>query len=336
MASAAVFPLDAAASFQSKIHVQPPAIGQTEVCDYNVTREAFLWENAQCMDLFGQHWLPPLGMRIRGCVFFHHGIAEHSSRYHEPAVHLASKGFLVSAYDAQGHGRSQGLDQCYFRKLGDLIDDSFNFMETIMKKRALAAGLTEFKPFIWGQSFGGLILCRAAELKADGRTGPEFSGLILTSPALYVNMNCVMKLQQPLGPCMAAIAPKLRLVAAVAAADMSRNEETVNDYVADPLNDMGMLRIKTGVEGDVNMKKARDEFGLLKLPLLIFHGTKDMCTDPRGSQMCFDGAASEDKSYRQWEGFYHILFGEPDKASVIRELGEWLENRTIPLNEASG
>ena len=45
MASAAVFPLDAAASFQSKIHVQPPAIGQTEVCDYNVTREAFLWEN---------------------------------------------------------------------------------------------------------------------------------------------------------------------------------------------------------------------------------------------------------------------------------------------------
>jgi alpha-beta hydrolase superfamily lysophospholipase len=261
----------------------------------------------------------------------------------------------VSAYDAQGHGRSQGLDQCYFRKLGDLIDDSFNFMETIMKKRALAAGLTEFKPFIWGQSFGGLILCRAAELKAvsdgrsetattlyrapvstaqfhppfaamhsslirasthslthqpshpqDGRTGPEFSGLILTSPALYVNMDCVMKLQQPLGPCMAAIAPKLRLVAAVAAADMSRNEETVNDYVADPLNDMGMLRIKTGVEGDVNMKKARDEFGLLKLPLLIFHGTKDMCTDPRGSQMCFDGAASEDKSYRQWEGFYHV------------------------------
>ena len=94
------------------------------------------------------------------------------SRYHEPAVHLASKGFLVSAYDAQGHGRSQGLDQCYFRKLGDLIDDSFSFMETVMKKRALAAGLGEFKPFIWGQSFGGLILCRAAELKAvsDGRS----------------------------------------------------------------------------------------------------------------------------------------------------------------------
>lgn len=135
-------------------------------------------------------------MRIRGCIFFHHGIAEHSSRYaathtiltiasspppippsplssyHEPAVHLASKGFLVSAYDAQGHGRSQGLDQCYFRKLSDLIDDAFTFMETIMKKRAVAAGLSDFKPFIWGQSFGGLVLCRAAELRAvsEGRS----------------------------------------------------------------------------------------------------------------------------------------------------------------------
>lgn len=87
---------------------------------------------------------------------------------------------------------------------------------------------------------------------------------------------------------------------------MSRNEETVRDYVADPLNDMGMLRVKVGVEADVGMKKVRDGFGLLKLPILIFHGTKDMCTDPQGSQMCFDGATSEDKSYRKWEGFYHV------------------------------
>lgn len=67
---------------------------------------------------------------------------------------------------------------------------------------------------------GGLVSCYAALQNQDW-----FNGLLITSPAMDVDKNLVLKIQSLLGGPMEAIAPKARIVPAVKVEDMSESEE---------------------------------------------------------------------------------------------------------------
>jgi alpha-beta hydrolase superfamily lysophospholipase len=43
--------------------------------------------------------------------------------------------------------------------------------------------------------------------------------------------------------------------------------------------------------------------------------------------MLYDKASSEDKAVRIYEGLYHEVFNEPERARVLRDVEEWLEAR---------
>ena len=46
--------------------------------------------------------------------------------------------------------------------------------------------------------------------------------------------------------------------------------------------------------------------------------------DPGGAQTLYDKASSKDKTIRIYEGLYHEVFNEPERAGVLKEVETWL------------
>jgi len=69
------------------------------------------------------------------------------------------------------------------------------------------------------------------------------------------------------------------------------------------------------------------DFPLIKLPLLILHGTDDQATNPIGSQFFYDKAGSTDKTLKFYQGHYHDLLNDLDKESVMADINDWIAAR---------
>jgi alpha-beta hydrolase superfamily lysophospholipase len=69
------------------------------------------------------------------------------------------------------------------------------------------------------------------------------------------------------------------------------------------------------------------EFPLIKLPVLILHGTDDKATNPSGSQAFYEAAGSTDKTLKLYEGHYHDLLNDLDKETVMADINDWIAAR---------
>ena len=77
------------------------------------------------------------------------------------------------------------------------------------------------------------------------------------------------------------------------------------------------------------MAKAMDDTlaraGEVTLPLITMHGDADKLTSPDGSTEFHANAGSSDKTLRMYPGLFHEIFNEPERDTVLAELGDWLE-----------
>jgi alpha-beta hydrolase superfamily lysophospholipase len=71
-------------------------------------------------------------------------------------------------------------------------------------------------------------------------------------------------------------------------------------------------------------ERLHDEFPLMKLPLLIMHGTDDKATVCKGSQFFHDTAGSTDKTLKLYQGHYHDLLNDIGKEQVMTDILEWI------------
>jgi alpha-beta hydrolase superfamily lysophospholipase len=78
------------------------------------------------------------------------------------------------------------------------------------------------------------------------------------------------------------------------------------------------------VRADERLKK---EFPLIKLPVLILHGTEDKVTKPSGSQYFYDTTGSADKTLKLYQGSYHDPLADVDKDKVIADIKAWIDTR---------
>jgi alpha-beta hydrolase superfamily lysophospholipase len=76
--------------------------------------------------------------------------------------------------------------------------------------------------------------------------------------------------------------------------------------------------------------RLNEEFPLIKLPVLILHGTADKATNPSGSQFFYDTTGSTDKTLKLYEGHYHDLLNDVDKEVVIADINDWI-NARVPV-----
>lgn len=241
--------------------------------------------------------------QVAATVFFLHGLADHCGRggYCELYERLVAQNCRVFAMDHHGHGQSEGSPRCYCQKFDDYVDDYAQFVEENWK---------EGDPpiFLISQSLGGLM-----SIFLSVRLGDKVKGMILGSPACGVMMDLEKKVQLFLAPLLDCLCPKAKLVDAVRAEDLSRDQEQVKANVADPLIVKGKLCAHTGIEISKAFVKLREEVqSQVKCPLLIFHGTEDKATEIVSSEAFFHNSATplSSKLFVRLPGFYHETFHE--------------------------
>lgn len=261
----------------------------------------------------GYVWEAP---QPRGVVLLAHGIGEYAQRYvdryHGLIPALVSGGFTVYSYDQRGHGASAGRRAQV--DLNVLVDDHLKAREALRHQ-------TNLPVFLLGHSMGGLIAAASAARDPRG-----LSGVILSSPALLVGEE-EPALTKRLAPVLAKLAPGAP-VTQLPTSGLSRLKDEVAAYEADPqvyhgkvlaLSASTMLSLSSGLW---------KQYSRWNLPTLVFHGSQDKITDPRGSRRFHEVIPAKDKTFMEFEGGFHELLNDEPRAEVRELILGWLRGRT--------
>lgn len=261
---------------------------------------------ARGVELFWQGVVPD---EPAGVLLVCHGLGEHSGRYRTVEDTLVPDGWAVYGLDHRGHGRSGGR-RAHLDDYADWLADFDAF------RRLVTARHPGLPIFLLGHSMGGQI---ALAYALDHGAG--LSGLVLSAPALA--SNAVPKPAVPVLRLLARVAPTLR-PAGIDATRISKDPAVVAAYQADPLVHHGnpTLGLSAALFGafDVLPGRAAD----LRLPVLLQHGTLDELTDPAGSRTLELTCGSPDLTVRWYEGLWHEIYHEPERAAPLGDLRDWL------------
>ena len=276
-----------------------------------IRHEKFNFIGWEGLNIFGQSWRPEDDPRA--VLLIVHGYAEHSGRYEHVARYFAGLGYAVYALDHRGHGQSEGFRADVIR-FEDYLADLKTFLDMVKEREPGR------QVFVIGHSMGGAIVTLFA-----ARHGADFDGLITSGAGVKISGD-VSPLLITLSKIIAAVAPRLPTVPLDAEA-VSRDPEVVARYRSDPLNYLGKVRARMGVQLLRAAGLIAQELPSITLPLLILHGTADRLADPDGSQMIYDGVSSTDKTLKLYDGLYHEIFNEPEQEQVLADMAAWLEKR---------
>lgn len=262
--------------------------------------------------LYLQAWLPE---NPKASMLLVHGLGEHSGRYMAMVSKLNELGVAVFTFDGRGHGKSvSGKPTAYF----DSHDDYLRDIDVLLgKAKNYLPGLPAF---LYGHSMGGgLVASYVLKYK------PEVRGVILSSPAI--------KEAEGTSPILIAasslvnrLLPKLKVLK-LDIAGISRIPEEVEKYQNDPLVYQENIPARTGYELYQVMQFIQQEAEKFTLPFLLIHGDADRLTNPKGSELFFGKAKSEDKTFRLIPGGYHELINDSDREVVMQLIVDWVEER---------
>lgn len=269
------------------------------------------WKSHDDIDIFAQTWEPTV-VSPRAVVCLVHGLGEHSSRYAHVPEAFGKEGYILFASDLRGHGRSGGV-----RGHISSIDD---FMKDIDLLLAQARIIYPNLPImLYGHSLGGiLVLCYGLKRK------PALKGVIATGAGLHTALE-----QQPVKMFMVrmlgSLMPATALASGLETEKLSRDTAVVKAYVNDPLVHnkitLGFGKIMLDV-----VKWTLEHAVEFPLPLLLLHGKGDEIAFPSSSTE-FAAALKEHCTLVLWDGAYHELHNEPEKAEVFKTMMMWMDAR---------
>jgi acylglycerol lipase len=215
----------------------------------------------------------------------------------------------------QGHGQSDGEPRGFADKLDHFVGDLEEYIDLVNTKNYTDKGQTAPPLILMGQSMGGLLSLLTTLHMGNDRV----AGIILTAPALGVNMSLELKVQKFFAPVINTIAPKARIVDAVDPWDMSRNKEAVQQYIDDPLTQTGKLVARTAIGMSGGFEVIKQRRGEITVPILALHGTGDKCTWPKATEEFFHGVGTPvaKKRYLKLPGMYHELLEEPETEKIL-------------------
>jgi alpha-beta hydrolase superfamily lysophospholipase len=261
------------------------------------------------LKIFMRSWRPESAPR--GGLVICHGLNAHSGQYVWAAEQFASNGLAVYAPDLRGHGKSEG-ERFYVEDVADWVSDVAGAVK-IAKSRE--PGLPVF---LLGHSAGGV----------------ASATYVLDHPSELAGFICEDFAFQVPGPGFALtaikglshIAPRLPVLK-LKNEDFSRDPKAVEALKNDPLTANEVqpaATIAALVRAD---ERLRDEFPLIKLPLLILHGTDDKVTVCQGSEFFHQTAGSQDKTLKLYKGHYHDLLNDVGKEGVMADITAWINGR---------
>lgn len=248
----------------------------------------------------------------RANVIIVHGYREHCARYDHVAETLNARGFSVFSYDQRGHGRSPGK-KSYIERFDLFLSDLDDYLNEI--KPDLGA----LPVFVLAHSMGGLVFTRYLQTRSFRPRAVVFSSPLLQLPPTSPVLLAVAGVLSKLTPWLP--------VASLEAAAISRVQQEVNTYEADPLNGHGAIVARSGAELTRAVDAARADISKITLPFLVMHGTADRLAPVGGSEFLHANAASTEKVIKIYEGGYHELMNDTIREEVKSMVADWLESR---------
>jgi alpha-beta hydrolase superfamily lysophospholipase len=238
-----------------------------------------------------------------------HGHGEHVARYDHVAAALTEKGYAMLGFDLRGHGKSGG-PRGHTPSYAAMMDDIASFSRQADQRYA---GLPRF---LYGHSLGGNLVLNYAL-----RRKPDLHGVIATGPWLKLAFDPPAS-QVTLARLMNGIAPGFVQHSKLDTRGLSHDQLVVDTYNNDPLvHDKISPRLFVSIyESGLWALEHAAEF---PLPLLLMHGAADPITSARASQEFAQKAGSK-VTLKIWDGLYHEIHNELQKAEVFNFMLDWL------------
>jgi alpha-beta hydrolase superfamily lysophospholipase len=119
--------------------------------------------------------------------------------------------------------------------------------------------------------------------------------------------------------------PKVTMPSGLKPGDLSHDQAVVQAYINDPLvHDRASLGF-----GKSMLKTNRwtlDHAAEFSLPLLLIHGKEDKIAFPSSSTE-FAAPLKDKCTLMLWDGLYHEVHNEPEKAEVLNAMTIWMDAR---------
>ncbi len=245
-------------------------------------------------------WKPAGSHKATICLI--HGLGEHGGRYHPLAEYLNESGYVVHAFDQQGHGQDQGERGC-IESYDSMLTDIDNFLGWARK----ACGDTPL--ILLGHSMGGNLALNYA-LRHDVR-----ADAVLSSSPMIRSMRAPGFLRETVARMLMTVHPNYRLTSVV------RPERLMSDPVEQQLfhdDELfhSQLSLRLGAALIDSGKWAIQNAARLRIPLLLTHGTDDALTCPDASAQ-FANCAGSFCRYERLDGMLHDPFRDLDKHRVL-------------------
>jgi len=269
------------------------------------------WQGKDGIKFLIQGWEPQLA-KPKAVIVLIHGLGEHTGRYTHVGKALTDAGYALTGFDLRGHGKSGGA-RGHSPSLDAFMQDIRQFFQQVTQR------YPETPQFLYGHSLGGLLSLAYALQYSAGLKGVIVTGAGLRSPLQEQKGKIAMV------NMLGSLLPVLTVPSGLDATTISRDAEVVQKYVNDPLvHDKSSLGLGKSALSAIDLCFARaKEF---PLPLLMMHGTADKLTYPSGSED-FARLAREaggDVTLKLWDGLYHEIHNEPEKAEVFQTMIAWL------------
>lgn len=268
------------------------------------------WKSRDGLKMYARRWTPESPSKAIFCLL--HGHGEHINRYNHVGEAFTRAGYILQGYDLRGHGQSGG-PRGHTPSYDHLLNDIDDFLAEVRKQNP---GLPVF---LYGHSMGGNQVANYTL-----RFPEELSGVILSSPWLRLAFASTA-LRLALAKLMNVLIPSYFQHSGLDAATISRDPAVMNAYITDPLvHDHITARLFSVIHA--NGLAAIELADTLKIPVLLMHGSADRLTSMQASQE-FAAKAGSLVTLRIWDGFYHELHNEPEKADVLRVMTDWADKQ---------
>ena len=271
-------------------------------------------ESSSGMSVFFRSWQP--AEKPRAIILIIPGFNAHSGYYQWAAEQLVAAGLSVYAVDLRGRGDSDG-DRFYVQSFDDYVRDVEAVMSVVHSRE------DESPVYLLGHSAGGVVACLYT---LDHQA--QLAGLICES---FAHELPAPEFALAVFKGLSHIAPHAHILhlpnerfSRDPAAVQAMNDDPLIAHETQPTQTMAAL-----VRADERLKQ---EFPLITLPVLILHGTADENTRPSGSQHFYDKAGSADKTLKLYDGGFHDLLNDTDKAVVMADITAWLDSH-IPAKQ---
>jgi alpha-beta hydrolase superfamily lysophospholipase len=258
--------------------------------------------------LYYQRWTPA---KPKGHLVITHGQGEHSESYSRVVNFLEGEGWLITAWDWRGHGRSDGL-RGFARHFNDYSNDFEIFMQT-----QILSHKGPYPLVLLSHSMGGLIQLKALAQNTDWPIRAQ----VLSNPQMGVAV-AVPEYKQLAAKLVVDLLPKITLFNEIRESDLTSDPEIIAEFAKDSLRHH---RISAGVYlGSLeNIDYVFKSVQKINCETYLQISSQDPIVSSEANRKMF-AALQGPKKVTEYQGFKHEIYNELKREEALNDLRDFL------------